>query len=150
MEDDFNILNDLSNITFEAKSIVRPYDKFYLESIYREATDRKRSKLYIARNNKNKPCSCALILNDENCSYYLIGGQDRSIEESNHSVKLLLHNAILDSFYSKKKFDFEGSMNPSIEKFFRGFGGKRTPYICLRNINNKYLKIIDFIRRNLT
>ena len=41
VEDDFNILNDLSNITFKGKSIVRPYDRNYLESIYREATNEK-------------------------------------------------------------------------------------------------------------
>ena len=63
-------------------------------------------------------------------------------------MKLLMHNAILDSFSSNKQFDFEGSMVPSIENFFRSFGGKRVPYILIRNSNNKYLKLIDFIRRN--
>ena len=34
-----------------------------------------------------------------------------------------------------KVFDFEGSMIPQIEKYFRGFGGELTPYFVLQKNN---------------
>ena len=148
LENNFNVLNNLSNLTFKSKLNKRPYDENYLKNLYTEANLRKRCKLYISRNIKQEPCACALILTDNISSYYLVGGQNRNIEGGQHSMKLVLHNAILDSFSSNKKFDFEGSMNPSIENFFRSFGGKRVPYILVRNINNKYLKLIDFFIKN--
>ena len=34
-----------------------------------------------------------------------------------------------------KTFDFEGSMHPPIEKYFRGFGGKVVPFFEVKKEN---------------
>ena len=57
------------------------------------------------------------------------------------------------SFYAKgkglKAFDFEGSMLPEVEKFFRGFGGDLIPYYT---INKAFLPVemaLKFMKREL-
>jgi hypothetical protein len=37
-----------------------------------------------------------------------------------------------------KTFDFEGSMIPGVEKFFRGFGGELTTYFAIQKIPMAY------------
>jgi hypothetical protein len=44
-----------------------------------------------------------------------------------------------------KRFDFEGSMNPGIEHYFRGFGGVLTPYYTV----NKALIPIELVLKIL-
>ena len=71
-----------------------------------------------------------------------MGGISRA---NNFAMSALLWEAIL---YSKNElkaqvFDFEGSMIPSIERYFRKFGGELTPYYTLNSllltIKNKVL-----------
>jgi hypothetical protein len=55
-----------------------------------------------------------------------MGGADPDLRNSGaHS--LLLWDSILFTSRFVKKFDFEGSMNENIERFFRAFGGRQMP-----------------------
>ena len=62
-----------------------------------------------------------------------MGGISRS---NNFAMSYLLWQAILYTKDTLKLnvFDFEGSMIPSIEKYFRKFGGEITPYYSLNHI----------------
>lgn len=108
--------------------------------------DNELTKKLLNKLNKNNNCIIGIIFNEENkaiggCvlaydtkrAYYIMGGISR---ENNFGMSYLLWNAIL---YTKNilqlpVFDFEGSMIPSIEKYFRKFGGELTPYYSLNNI----------------
>ena len=62
-----------------------------------------------------------------------MGGISR---ENNFGMSYLLWQALL---YTKNilqlpVFDFEGSMIPSIEKYFRKFGGELIPYYSLNSL----------------
>lgn len=76
---------------------------------------------------ENKPIAMALFAGLGNKCYYLFGAIDR--EHSNDAVgPKSLFEAIL---YAKRSgyeyFDFEGSMVPGIESYFRQFSGVLTP-----------------------
>lgn len=77
--------------------------------------------------------SVAVIACDWQKAYYLAGGTTKTATQPG---ALVLWAAILES---KKRgvryFDFCGSSNPSIEKFFRGFGGELTPYFRIISVN---------------
>lgn len=84
--------------------------------------------------------SAAVIAMDNSSAYYLAGG---SKKETADAGALVLWRALLEAQkYGVRYFDFLGSSNPSIEKFFRGFGGDLTPYFRIIGENI----VFDFLR----
>ena len=86
---------------------------------------------------------------DKITTYYLLGGYD--FENKHHGAGPLV---IWESIkYSKeiglKYFDFEGSMVPQIEKHFRGFGGKLTPYYRINKARLPLEILLKFLKREL-
>ena len=88
---------------------------------------------FLARSKENESLGGVWIAWDEKRAYYLVGGFDHSAK-SNNAVALAMWHAI--QFAATKlnlpEFDFEGSMNPAIERFFRKFGGVLTPNYIVR------------------
>ncbi len=70
---------------------------------------------------------------DDKRAYYLVGGYDHSAQ-SNNAVALAMWRAIQFAALNLKlpEFDFEGSMIPPIERFFRKFGATLTPFYRIR------------------
>ena len=62
--------------------------------------------------------------------YKDLGGMDLIQYES---IKFALNNNL--------KYDFEGSMIESIEKYFRSFGAIQKPYFQITKTNSKILKM---------
>ena len=77
---------------------------------------------------------------DENSAYYLMGGGDPDLRNSG-AASLVLWEAIKHASTVTGKFDFEGSMNESIERFFRGFGGRQELAFNVSKTNSKLLHI---------
>jgi len=64
-------------------------------------------------------------------AWYIAGGGDPSLRHSGaHS--LVLWEAIQQVAQFTDIFDFEGSMMPGVERFFREFGGIQTPYFTIQ------------------
>jgi len=45
------------------------------------------------------------------------------------------------------KFDFEGSMLPEVEKYFRGFGGNLVPYYSINKAKLPIEIALKFVKR---
>ena len=75
-----------------------------------------------------RPIACVYVVHDSHTAYYLMGGYS---EGAHHGAgALAMWHAILRAKeLGMRVFDFEGSNVPSIERYFRGFGGTLTPYI---------------------
>ncbi len=71
-----------------------------------------------------------LFMAFENKLYYLIGTATPEAKNKG-AMALLLWQALEEAYGQYEVFDFEGSMIPSIEHFFRGFGAKPVPYLCI-------------------
>ncbi|GHV49772.1 hypothetical protein FACS1894181_09450 [Bacteroidia bacterium] len=66
----------------------------------------------------------------ESSAYYIAGGGDPALRDSGaHS--LVMWEAILGASEHTSLFDFEGSMLPGVERFFREFGATQTPYFSI-------------------
>ncbi|MDF9831023.1 GNAT family N-acetyltransferase [Parabacteroides sp. PF5-6] len=70
----------------------------------------------------------------ESSAYYLAGGGDPAYRKSGaHS--LLMWEAIRYTAGKSERFDFEGSMLPGVERFFREFGAIQMPYFTISKGN---------------
>jgi lipid II:glycine glycyltransferase (peptidoglycan interpeptide bridge formation enzyme) len=83
---------------------------------------------------------------DNNRAYYLVGSKNPEIKD-NRAVTALIWHAIKESNrLGKASFDFEGSMDPGVEHFFRNFGGERTLYMMLRKNTSLLWKLKELVR----
>src|SRR5262245_26720571 len=55
-------------------------------------------------------------------------------------MSLLIWEAIQFSAKVTKRFDFEGSMVESIERFFRAFGARQVPYFSVKKVSSRRLR----------
>ncbi len=77
------------------------------------------------------PLATSICIYDKRTAYYILGGYN-SKEKHHGAGALSLWNCILKAKEKNlRTFDFEGSMIPNIERYFRGFGGKITPYFAI-------------------
>ena len=72
--------------------------------------------------------AAAYVVWDERAAYYLMGGGDPELRTSGAS-SLLMWEAITRAREVTDVFDFEGSMLQPVERFFRSFGSRQTPYL---------------------
>ncbi|MFB3885572.1 MAG: peptidoglycan bridge formation glycyltransferase FemA/FemB family protein [Thermodesulfobacteriota bacterium] len=102
----------------------------YLERILYEFCNKDNSFGYISYSDRTA-IACAYCIHDSRVAYYLFGGFD--VNYKHHGAgTLALWQCIQNSIsIGLNSFDFEGSMIPSIEKYFRGFGGDLKPYYCV-------------------
>lgn len=81
------------------------------------------------------PLATVFCVFDKNIAYYILGGYGKTNKHEGAGA-LAMWEAIK---YAKSKgiktFDFEGSMHPPIEKYFRGFGGKVVSFFVVKNEN---------------
>jgi len=85
-------------------------------------------RLLVAEDADGAPQAALLMAWDERYAYYLIGGQTDAGRAAGGAALLMWH-AIRHAAQVSRGFDFEGSMIPSIERFFRSFGGRQVPYV---------------------
>jgi len=116
------------NIDFE--STVFQFNRFF--------TKCDRYNLFLARNRDGEAIAGVYLVWDNKRSYYILGGYD--YEKSHHGAHVFALWEAIKFTREKlglKQFDFEGSMIPAVEKFFRKFGGILTPYYTVTWQNRK-------------
>lgn len=95
-----------------------------MEKILRSYLPGENSYCLVSRE-KSRVVAGVCIIHDSRTAYYLMGGYT---DGAHHGAgPLAMWHAILKAkSLGLKVFDFEGSSVPSIERYFRGFGGKLT------------------------
>jgi lipid II:glycine glycyltransferase (peptidoglycan interpeptide bridge formation enzyme) len=143
---DYTIVEQLILKTFNRKQ--KSVDAEFVNKILFTFSNPGNSFAFVSYLN-DKPISTAFFLTDDHTCYYLLGGYDNENKHQGAGVSAIWY-AIQ---YAKEKrlsiFDFEGSMLPEVEKFFRGFGGDLVPYYT---INSALLPVeiaLKFIKREL-
>ena len=126
--------------TLSAKGRQLTYTLSDLKKLSDACIARNAGTIWVARTG---PVTEAIVWQvwDDQRSYYLMGGQN---PEANgyKAMSLLLWHSIKES---KKKgqqiFDFEGSMDQGVERFFRNFGARRELYVTLHKNESLLWKI---------
>ena len=77
---------------------------------------------------------------------YLFGGFDSENKHHGAGVSCMWQSILKAKELNLLHFDFEGSMNPNIERYFREFGGTLNPYYCLQK-TTAFMKLL-FLFKN--
>lgn len=141
---DFGIIKPLiiKTLSLHGKKI----NQFYLDKIFFEFANPNNSFAFAIFGEKELIAAVFCIF-DHQTTYYLLGGHDYK-NKYRGANSLVLWEAIK---YSKRiglqYFDFEGSMVPQIERYFRGFGGKLTPYYTINKAKLPLEIVLKFLKR---
>ncbi len=137
--DDVDVLS-VNQALFKRKSMMLPFDKHVVTDLVQGSVNREQGIVLNAILN-DKVVASAWFIWDKSTMYYQGGSTYDEFTDSG-AMSLVLWSAIILAQEKKLSFDFEGSMIPSIERFFRGFGAKQTPYYFLK----KETKILQIVR----
>lgn len=143
---DYNIVRDLALATFNRQR--KFVDQACLEAILFQYAHSSNSFAFAAYLG-NEPIATCFVVHDAETAYYLLGGYSEEYRHHGAGAQAMFEAIQYAQKIGLKTFDFEGSVIPAIERFFRGFGGQVTPYLT---VNKGWLPIeiaLKFFRRNI-
>lgn len=79
----------------------------------------------------NDLCAAAFFLKNNNRLVFLFSGSDQLARE-NGAMTLLIDSVIREFATTRTVFDFEGSNDPNLARFYRGFGAINNTYASLK------------------
>ncbi len=138
--DDIELFYKINSLTFKRQSKKVPYSIAYVKQIDEACKKNNCRKILFAKDASGNIHAAVYIVWDTQSAYYLMGGADETFKSSG-AYSLLLWNGIQTASTLTKQFNFCGSMLPTVERFFRSFGGDQTPYLHLKKVNSKALKL---------
>lgn len=135
----------LQAMSFERQGLRVKEDIDTLRGIIDVCRKRGQGDLWGAYDENGVLHSAAFVVWQKSSAYYLAGGGDPALRSSGaHS--LLLWSVINDVAKYTSRFDFEGSMLPGVERFFREFGAIQKPFFT---ITKGKLSLLDRVRIKL-
>ena len=93
--------------------------------------------MLFARDEARRIHAVAWAVWDKHAAYYLLAGADPHLRNSGAS-SLLAWEALMRAREHTDVFDFHGSMLQPVERFFRAFGGRQTPYLSVTRMNPSF------------
>ncbi|MDR1336935.1 MAG: GNAT family N-acetyltransferase [Tannerella sp.] len=121
----------IQSLTFERQHRRNTQSPVVLRRLINAARERKQGDLFGGADRDGNLHAVAFVVWQDSSAYYIAGGGDPAFRSSGaHSF--VLWEAIRYVSQYAGQFDFEGSMLPGVERFFREFGAVQTPYfrIC--------------------
>lgn len=77
---------------------------------------------------QDRPVATAYCITDSDTAFYILGGYDEQHRHKGAGALALWKSITHAKSLGLKVFDFEGSMIPAVEHYFRGFGGRIVPF----------------------
>lgn len=105
-----------------------------LKKIIFDFANSTNSFAFLAYQNE-KPIGATFCLINQTSAVYLFGGFDSANKHHGAGVSCMWQSILKAKQLGLRYFDFEGSMNSSIERYFREFGGDLHSYVCVEKIN---------------
>jgi lipid II:glycine glycyltransferase (peptidoglycan interpeptide bridge formation enzyme) len=125
--DDIDLFYTFNKKSFKRQGLQIPYSHELIKNLDQALSMRSQRTMLVAKDQSNNVHGMIYLAYDQQTVYLLAIGSDPQWR-SDGSIPLLIWHAIQQFSGSHLTFDFEGSMIPNIEKFFRSFGGQLTPY----------------------
>ena len=139
--EDIELFYKINSLTFKRQNKKVPYSLSYVKQIEEVCKKHNCRKILFAKDMQGNIHAAVYIVWDSQSTYYLMGGADEAYKSSG-AYSLLLWNAIKKSAVVSKQFNFCGSMLPTVERFFRSFGGEQVPYLHLKKVKSTALKLL--------
>lgn len=138
-------LFDLNRDSYQRKGDDHPFDPAILQRLHEYLKKNHCGEIFEIGDASGNAIAAALFAWDKNRLYYLTGGV-RESDKSSGAMAHVLWEGIQLAHSKNLCFDFEGSMNPGIEKFFSSFGGTPFTYFQVRQSNSKLYKLYQNLR----
>jgi len=126
-----------------------PYTQEFVRRLDKACRVHNARQIFIAEDDQGRRHAGVYIIWDEQSAYYLMGGGDPALRSSG-ATSQCMWEAIQFSATTTKCFDFEGSMIEPVERFFRGFGARQTPYFSIEKTPSRLVRLrsclLNFIR----
>jgi len=132
-------------LTFERQNKRNTQSSAVLRRIIDAAREREQGDIFGGYDEEGNLHAVAFVVWQNSSAYYIAGGSDPALRSSGAHA-LVLWEAIKYASQYTDTFDFEGSMIPGVERFFREFGAVQTPYFM---IYRGKLSILDRVRIKL-
>ena len=84
-------------------------------------------RAYVLRDAAGAALSVTVMVWDHRNAYYIAGGIRKDVRKGSFFNVLLIQQMIEDAHSMRLDFDFEGSVLPGVERFFRSWGGELCP-----------------------
>lgn len=127
---------DVNTKTFERQGLRLPYPRELVERLDAACAERDARRIFFAVDGDGRVHAALYIVWDPESAYYIMSGGDPELRVSGAS-SLLAWEAIRFCSEVTASFDFEGSMIPSVERFFRSFGPRQVPYLRVSRENRR-------------
>lgn len=135
----------IQNLTFERQNCRNTQSPVVMRRLVETARRREQGEIFGGYDRDGCLHAAAFVVWQPSSAYYIAGGGDPSLRHSGAHT-LVLWEAIRHASQYTDHFDFEGSMLPGVERFFREFGAVQTPYFM---ISKAKLTILDRVKIKL-
>jgi len=130
----FDEIWTLVNKTFIRQGSKSPFNREKLQKFISKLKEKSAFVSFGAYDTNNNCIAVCGIAYEDKSSYLLLNGID--IEKQVRGANAYMIYESIKYFHNKCRFyDFEGSMLPGVEQFYRRFGGDLTPYMKIWNDN---------------
>jgi hypothetical protein len=126
--------HDVLSKTYTRQRIPTPHSLAELERLEAACSRRGAGATLFARDDAGRVHAVAWAVWDKRAAYYLLAGAEPDLRNSG-AGSLLAWEAIMRARAVTDVFDFHGSMLQPVERFFRAFGGRQTPYLSVTRMN---------------
>jgi hypothetical protein len=144
--DDFKIVKSLVFKTLSRQDLA--VDEVYLDRVLFEFANKDNCFAFAAFR-ENIPIAVSFCICDSRTAYYLLGGYDDKNKHHGAGAMAVWEAIKHAQSLGLKQFDFEGSMVPQIERYFRGFGGQLTPFYRVNKAKLPLEVLLKFFKREL-
>ena len=98
----------------------------FILRVVQTALDRQQGLLYGLRDSNQRLMAARFVVFDSACAYALLSAMRP--DTLRNAMTFLVWELICSLYGRTRMFDFEGSMDPGIEHFYRSFGTTQTPF----------------------
>ena len=117
-------------LTFERQNKRNTQSAAVMRRVIDAARERGQGDIFGGYDKDGNLHAVAFVVWQNSSAYYIAGGGDPALRSSGAHT-LVLWEAIRYASQYTDTFDFEGSMIPGVERFFREFGAIQTPYFMI-------------------
>jgi lipid II:glycine glycyltransferase (peptidoglycan interpeptide bridge formation enzyme) len=141
---DYKVVEELVLKTFSRKN--KEFSSELVKKILFQFANDGNSFAVVSKENQTA-LSVAFCIYDKKTCYYLLGGYNSDNKHQAAGVSSLWKAVMHAKELGLKCFDFEGSMLPEVERFFRGFGGDLVPYYTINKARLPFEMGLKLIKR---
>jgi len=131
--------------TLDKKDVRMHFTQPQLQAVFDACNEHGCTALWVARKEGEAEAILWQVWDDVQ-AYYLVGSKNPLSNDNRAMTALIWHAIAHAASLGKTGFDFEGSMDQGVEKFFRNFGGKRQLYLVLRKNDSMLWKLKERLR----